>query len=658
MDIASVPGLITRVERIWLLRPFKKALDKRRRETVLLAQLGECIEQLLRDPRHPGLNLEALHNAGRHQVLSARLTQACRVILVPLTRTEIGLLYFDSDHDAAYHWVDRNRSRLGTMLAKDEELIRGIPITAYAGATPVIQRDEESPIALVRAEQFRSMVEQGIERYLTHLDREQRWLIDLNVRGLLLVKGGAGTGKTAVAIHRLKALAERPVLPGVGPERVLYLCYNVLLARVVTQLLAALYQGAPPETIEVKTFHTWCHEFLQHTGAALPTPDETACQQAVFKAFGRLAPERRAALAGFDGYFVDDEIEQVIKHNGLVAREQYLVFERKGRGTSIKRAAREAIWEVHERAREYEAARGICRYCDLPLHALQALEALSEQGEHPQYRAIVIDEGQDCSPVMIRLARRLLADANGPLTVFADPAQGIYECGFQWTQRELRPAGGNVKWLKKVYRTTREIFELARPLIEETEELREDLAQLEPPERHGPRPHLIVARDEAELRAELVGRIRREAASRPANQIGVLGSNWAALQDLAAALREQDVPVAPPERGAIRLSEPTVKLMTMQSVKGLDFPAVFVIGPRTKDLGGPRRAGLPETRRTLYVALTRSSEHLTIGAVNANHHPLLDLLDDRHYEAEGSCARSFVNLRGVELDSAGNIVLG
>src|SRR5205823_10790121 len=75
MDIASVPGLITRVERIWLLQPFKKALDKRRRETVLLAQLGACVEQLFRNPRHPGLNLETLHNAGRHQILSARLTQ-------------------------------------------------------------------------------------------------------------------------------------------------------------------------------------------------------------------------------------------------------------------------------------------------------------------------------------------------------------------------------------------------------------------------------------------------------------------------------------------------------------------------------------------------------------------------------------------------------
>src|SRR2546421_226232 len=89
VPVAIMSGLITRVERIWLLQPFKKALDKRRRETVLLAQLGECVEQLFRNPRHPGLNLETLHNAGRHQVLSARLTQSCRVILVPLTRTEI-----------------------------------------------------------------------------------------------------------------------------------------------------------------------------------------------------------------------------------------------------------------------------------------------------------------------------------------------------------------------------------------------------------------------------------------------------------------------------------------------------------------------------------------------------------------------------------------
>jgi superfamily I DNA/RNA helicase len=655
MTAAGSAGLVTHVDRVWMLAPFKKALDKRQREIVLLSHLSDCIEQLFRDPRHPGLNLETLEHTGRFQVLSARLTKACRVILVRLARNELGLLHFDSDHDAAYKWVVRHRDTLGTLLSRGEEVMRGTPLTAYAGATPMIQLDEESPIAIRRAEQFRAMVNKGIARYLTYLDEEQRWLVTLNVRGLLLVKGGAGTGKTAVAIHRLTALAECPVLPGAGPERVLYLCYNTLLAKVVTQLLGALCNGALPTSIEVKTFHTWCYEFLESTGATMPILDDDRCQQAVFKAFGRLSAERRAALAGRDGRFVDDEIEQVIKHNGLTNRDEYLSFDRLGRGAGLKRAAREAIWEVFERASEYEAQQNICRYCDLPLRALKALDELPLDESRWQYRAIVIDEGQDCSPVMIRLAR-LLADANGPLTVFADPAQGIYECGFQWTQRELRPAGGNVRILKKVYRTTREIFDLAQPLLDDAEEARPDIEQPDPPERHGPRPHFVVAANSDELMDELAERIRCEAAQRPPNQIGLLAPKWDTLREVANALTSRKVPVAAVERGNLRLSEPTVKLLTMQSAKGLDFPSVYVVGPHSGDLGGRHRSSLPETRHTLYVALTRSSENLTIGAVNLQHHPLLEVLDDCCYDAEGSSAKSFVNLRGVNIDSAGHVV--
>ncbi|MGN6813525.1 MAG: hypothetical protein ACTHMP_21865, partial [Thermomicrobiales bacterium] len=221
-------GLITRVDRIWLLGNCKKELDKRRHERVLLDHLDECVQRLFSDPRSPGLNLETLTRAGKYTVLSARLTRACRLILVALSKTELGLLHFDSNHDEAYNWVTRNLARIPTMLAQVEEVRRGVPVSAYAGTLPAVQRDEDAPLALRAAEQFRAMLAQGVERYLAYLDPEQQWLVNLNVRGLLLVKGGAGTGKTAVAVHRLLALARQPALPGAGAERVLYLCYNRL----------------------------------------------------------------------------------------------------------------------------------------------------------------------------------------------------------------------------------------------------------------------------------------------------------------------------------------------------------------------------------------------------------------------------------------------
>ncbi|MGN6362720.1 MAG: UvrD-helicase domain-containing protein [Thermomicrobiales bacterium] len=646
-------GLITRVDRIWLLGNCKKELDKRRRETGLLDHLDECVQRLFSNPRSPGLNLETLTRAGKYTVLSARLTQACRLILVALSKTELGLLHFDSNHDEAYNWVTRNLARIPTMLAQVEEVRRGVPVSAYAGTLPAVQRDEDAPLALRAAEQFRAMLDQGVERYLACLDPEQQWLVNLNVRGLLLVKGGAGTGKTAVAVHRLLALARQPALPGAGAERVLYLCYNRLLARTVTQMIQTLCGGVPPN-VEVATFHTWCYEFLLHTGVPIPNHgDDRRCQQQVFRAMATLTDAQRAVLTPHDGRFVDDEIVQVIKHNGLTARDDYLIFERSGRGGTLKRAAREVVWTVHEQARQYEAERGIGRYCDLPLLALDALAAVPEP---PRYRAIVVDEGQDCSPVMVRLARRLLAESNGPLTVFADPAQGIFRCGFQWTQRELRPAGGNVRWLKKTYRTTREVYDLAQPLLDDGDDPRDAAAEQAPPARHGPRPCLVMAENERELHTDLVRRIAQVAAERPANQIGVLAAQWDHLAALEVALRAANVPVAPAARGTLELQQPTVKLLTIQSVKGLDFPVVFLVGPFRSDFGGVQQAAWPETRHTFYVALTRASERVTIGAVLGRHHPLLELLDDECYDAAGTQARRFLNTRGVTVDASGRVV--
>ncbi len=260
---------------------------------------------------------------------------------------------------------------------------------------------------------------------------------------------------------------------------------------------------------------------------------------------------------------------------------------------------------------------------------------------------------------MIRLARRLLAQSNGTLTVFADPAQGIYECGFQWTQQELRPAGGNVHWLRKTYRTTRQIFDLVQPLVDNGDDVLQDLAQLEPPERYGPIPQFIIAHDETELHAELVLRIEAELETRPANQVGVLAANHKALDKLRNLLQHHNIPATliQRERDVFQLSEATVKLLTMHSAKGLDFPCIFIIGPSKYDLGGVGHYARPENRRLLYVALTRSSECLTIGAIHTDHHPLLEELDDEYYEAEGSCAKSFVNLRGVQINALGRVIL-
>ena len=60
----------------------------------------------------------------------------------------------------------------------------------------------------------------------------------------------------------------------------------------------------------------------------------------------------------------------------------------------------------------------------------------------------------------------------------------------------------------------------------------------------------------------------------------------------------------------------TVKLMTIHSSKGLEFPAVFILGftegifPSSKTIGERKKLGLEEERRLCYVAITRAEKYL------------------------------------------------
>src|SRR5687768_10600655 len=141
-----------------MLAPFKKALERRARETTLLTSLGDCIDRLFANPNSPGLNLETLRGPAGQAVLSARIDRSFRLILTPLAAREIGLLHFDN-HDEAYRWVDRHRTQIPTMLTRVQEIAPHIPISRSSPPLPVVQADEDAPLALTSAAQWAQIVD-------------------------------------------------------------------------------------------------------------------------------------------------------------------------------------------------------------------------------------------------------------------------------------------------------------------------------------------------------------------------------------------------------------------------------------------------------------------------------------------------------------------
>jgi superfamily I DNA/RNA helicase len=662
MAIAAPPGMITSIDRIWLLRPFLRVLEKRSAEIRLRAQLDECVKALWQDPRGHGLNLEQLRVCGSYPVLSARITQQFRLVLAQLGAREVGLLYFDG-HDEAYRWVDHNSAHIPRMLERVEELRRGDGPVSRPAAFP--RADESDPIALADSREFSAMVEAGVERYLTYLDDDQRRLVKMTVATTLLVKGGAGTGKTAVAVHRLKDVLQQPEL---DRRPVLYLCYNRVLGECVGQLLDAMFGGKHPEELEVATFHHWCRTYLARAGlrvavaengasevGSIPRPapegppdltvDQSGVEQLFYRlVFARLSAEDKEALREVGPPNAWREITYVVKGNGLASLEEYLAFNRQGWKLRLKRDARVAIWKCHERLAQVLAEKRIVQWEDLPILVRDRLPSDPDQ---PPYRAVVVDEAQDFGPVMLDVARRLAGSQSGRLTIFADPGQDIYN-RTSCLPPGRSPLGGATRWLRRNYRNTAEIFALARGLLVACPDLRDDLAHADAPLRHGLKPTLVVAASVAEEVEEVCGRLAADLATSRPGRVAILCPTHEGLLAFRRGLEAREIPFCLPSREMpLALAEASVKLLTVASAKGLDFPVVYLVRVSSQVFGGPARAGEVATKKSLYVALTRASEKLVVSTTLGKHHPLLETLDAANYEAAGTRGQAFLNLRGL-----------
>ncbi len=83
------------------------------------------------------------------------------------------------------------------------------------------------------------------------LDEDQLKLTTWALTGPTMVTGGAGTGKSTVALYRIKALLERP--GATGTERVLFTTYTRALLTVTQQLLEQLLSPEQMKRVEVAT---------------------------------------------------------------------------------------------------------------------------------------------------------------------------------------------------------------------------------------------------------------------------------------------------------------------------------------------------------------------------------------------------------------------
>jgi DNA helicase-2/ATP-dependent DNA helicase PcrA len=475
---------------------------------------------------------------------------------------------------------------------------------------------------------------------------------------LLCVLAAAGAGKTRVLTLRVA----RRVADDSAPARhVLVTTFSRKAADELRQRLRGL---GVTEGVQAGTFHRTALALLRQHRAdrGLAAPTVSADRRALLaKALtgdrgpGRVDPRTVARL----------EAEISWAKARRVSPEGY--------PAAVAAAGRRTPGPaplVAERYARYEAARRRLRLLDLDDLLLEAAAVLDDDPAFAdairwRFRHLFVDEVQDMNPAQFALLLGLLGD-EPDLFVVGDPHQSVY--GWNGADPTLLARlpdllpGTRVLRLDENHRSSPQVVGVAAAALGLEGEAVPASSRDE-----GPVPRVVAHDTASEEAAWVAAQVHRaREPGRRWSSVAVLARTNAQLEAVAAALAEARIPAvraggeaapasdlrpalmardrpdpfapvaeepegpedaedeadpgptpAPEERPA-RPFEPTgdaVVLTTFHRAKGLQWPAVFVVGvddatvPIASARSAPARA---EERRLLYVALTRAEEELTV----------------------------------------------
>jgi superfamily I DNA/RNA helicase len=458
-----------------------------------------------------------------------------------------------------------------------------------------------------------AMLDAPLARWRVFLHPSQAKLVKKHFNGPARVLGGAGTGKTVVAMHRACHLASKVFT---APEdRILFTTYTANLAQNVEEMLGTL---CPEQSsrIEVIHLHAWAVRFLRSRGETV----EVAPQDVVDACWDE-AVEGADAL-DLDVGFYRLEWDQVVQANGILTEGEYLKVPRTGRGRTLSRPQRSRVWKVFERFRQSLERRKVCEWLEV---IRRARRVIPEKHVVLPYRAVVVDESQDLHVEEWRLIRALVPPDPNDLFLVGDAHQRIYgrkvvlkDCGVQ--------VQGRSSTLRINYRTTDQVRSWATALLRDgkTDDLdggRDDLRGYVSL-LSGPAPACRNFASLAEEQAFLLDTVRSLLEHRKPEEICIAVRAGKALkEDYQAMLKAHAIETTVLEKN--RESEGRgVRLATMHRVKGLEFPVVILAGVnaravpvRVPSLEGDLTA-LQEheerERSLLFVAATRARDQLVV----------------------------------------------
>ncbi|QBP40160.1 transcriptional repressor LexA [Paenisporosarcina antarctica] len=479
------------------------------------------------------------------------------------------------------------------------------------------------------------------------LNMEQRRIVELEPNGHMMVKGVAGSGKTTVAIRRISFLQNH--YSHEEDDTILLVTYNKTLLQYIKyqyQKLADEEQEkyeqlfAKESEVEIVTIDSLMYKyFTQHIrrlNLSLKPSNNMLDHKVMIKAIHHVQHKypKSKIISPKNSLFLLDEVTWI---NACQIEDvaTYQQIDRTGRASGGSGAPqklsrnsdlRAGIFELMETFNELLAKEGYLTFKQMNLLALQE----AQQMNHGKYTHVIIDESQDLTKVQLEFLKCIYQEkAYSSIMFVADNTQSIYSQSWLGKGRPYTSIGydmsGKSRILSKNYRTTTEISKAAYQLIENDSSINANVDFVKPSliDRHGHPPIYRFFTSSQNQINFLIKEIQTLTNDYRYAEICIVAKEKRIIESVSQGLQSGGIACEILQSSEANFESDKVKLVTMHSIKGLEFKVIFLIDLNEGVIPNTRLYDLDEEemmdsedRKLLYVGMTRANELLYMSSVN------------------------------------------
>lgn len=448
-----------------------------------------------------------------------------------------------------------------------------------------------------------AVIEWPFDLWIAFPHPSQSTLIEREFRGPAKISGSAGTGKTVVAMHRARWLAQRR-------NQVLVTTFTSGLCESIRRNLKKFCNKDDLDRITVLTVRQAVQRIVEQVQERIDLIFDDNVDPIIEEQCGLLGLE-------CDASFAKSEWHAVVRAQGIETWDEYRTAVRSGRSRPLSQVHRRSFWRVFESVlNELEKQRVL----DRSGMATRAQKLLLENKATSHYSAIIVDEVQDLRPPELRFLLALSGDHKSNLMVCGDTSQRIYRGGFSLRNLGIETRG-RAHVLRLIYRTTREISTDSEQILSRDHDdmdgsfrPRKTARSL----RSGPSPEYVGFPSWDDEVVWMLNKIRQWRQK--GDEIGIFARTNALTKKVFEALSSNGIRYT---KLSDKQGPSGISVGTMHAAKGLEFRFVLIVActyglmPSQGAIFSARDPAeisdiKDRERNLLYVAMTRARDELAV----------------------------------------------